>query len=114
MTQRRSHARGMLRQNQVKAHRRNSMLWRVLLTLTLHILPTVCQAAETPNDLDIQDVWGRSLKQAGITLVDWDGYLANPAVRLTIQPPAAATFPATVRLSANGPRLYFDELGKGS
>src|SRR6266516_5517847 len=28
--------------------------------------------------MGVQDIFGRSLNQRGVTLVDWDGYLANP------------------------------------
>jgi Putative Ig domain len=89
-------------------------LWRTWLILSLFSWTAAGQGADSPSVLDVQDAWGRSLKQTGITLVDWDGYLANPAVRLAIQTPSDATFPATVRLSANGARLHFDDLGAGS
>src|SRR5258705_9384097 len=56
----------------------------------------------------VRDKFQRDLSAAGITLVDWDGQIANPAVKLSISPPCTATFPATVTVAANGPRLYFD------
>src|SRR5262249_39752290 len=56
----------------------------------------------------VRDKFQRDLSAAGITLVDWDGQIANPAVKLSISPPCTGTFPATVAVSANGPRLYFD------
>jgi uncharacterized protein (TIGR03437 family) len=58
--------------------------------------------------LVVQDIFGRTLNQAGITLVDWDGYMANPAIRFQIIPPPDAAFPASALLSANDQRLYFD------
>lgn len=62
-------------------------------------------AAEPPV---VEDLFGRALNQCGITIVDWEGYLANPAVKLTLQAPSEASFPLTVNLSAPETRLYFD------
>jgi hypothetical protein len=45
---------------------------------------------------------------AGLTLVDWDGFLANPAVEVSVRPPLGARFPVSVELSSDEPRLYFD------
>jgi hypothetical protein len=78
------------------------------------ILPGVSRAADPAGEIEVQDVWGRSLNKVGVTLVDWEGQLANPAVRLTLRPPARAVFPVTFHLSANSPRLYFDDLGTRS
>ena len=58
--------------------------------------------------ISLQDIFGRNLNQHGLTLVDWDGYLANPAIKFFVVPPANAQFPATATLSANDQRLYFD------
>ena len=32
----------------------------------------------------------------------------NPAIRILIEPPSDATFPASATLSSSAPRLYFD------
>jgi len=56
----------------------------------------------------VEDIFGRTLNARGITLVDWEGYLANPAVKVFLRPPSGAVFPLQASLSANGPRLYFD------
>ncbi|MFK7936469.1 MAG: putative Ig domain-containing protein [Saprospiraceae bacterium] len=56
----------------------------------------------------IKDVFGRDLQNEKITLVDWEGYLANPAIELEISPPNNVAFPITLTLSANHARLYFD------
>lgn len=53
----------------------------------------------------LKDIFGRDLAGHTITLVDWEGYMANPAIKLTITPPSA---PLTVTLTANHARLYFD------
>jgi hypothetical protein len=62
----------------------------------------------------VQDVFGRSLNQRGITLVDWDGYMANPLIKLYLLPPTNAALPGYATLSANGSRLYFDNPGSVS
>jgi hypothetical protein len=70
--------------------------------------------AQTPSDsttpgLVVLDAAGNLVGARGIALVDWDGYIANPAVKLTFSPTAEITrFPATVKLSAKEPRMYFD------
>jgi hypothetical protein len=57
----------------------------------------------------VQDIFGRTLSAAnGIQLVDWDGPIANPAIRLFITPPGNLAFPVRIDLAANGDRLYFD------
>jgi uncharacterized protein (TIGR03437 family) len=60
------------------------------------------------SGLVVQDIFGRTLNQAGITLVDWDGYMANPAIKFQITAPPDAAFPASATLTANNQRLYFD------
>lgn len=62
----------------------------------------------------IQDIFGRSLNQHGITLVDWDGYMANPLLKFYVLPPTNAALPGSATLTANGPRLYFDTPGSVS
>jgi len=56
----------------------------------------------------VQDIFGRSLNSHGITLVDWDGYLANPLIKFYVLPPTNGVLPGSVKLNANGARLYFD------
>jgi hypothetical protein len=60
------------------------------------------------NDFILEDIFDRSLNDTGLILLDWEGYMANPAIKFFIKPPADATFPATAALTANGTRLYFD------
>lgn len=60
------------------------------------------------GQLIIRDIFGRDLSGQSIKLVDWEGYMANPAIQLSLQAPNTASFPITVTLSANGSRLYFN------
>jgi hypothetical protein len=59
----------------------------------------------------VQDIFGRSLNQRGLTLVDWDGYMANPLIKFYLLPPLGAALPGSATLSANGARLYFNNPG---
>ncbi len=59
-------------------------------------------------EIKIQDIFGRSLSEHGITLVDRDGYMANPLIKFRLVPPLDAALPGTFTLSANGERLYFN------
>jgi hypothetical protein len=67
-------------------------------------------AAEAPprQGLLIEDIFGRRLNERGLVLVDWDGYMANPAIKFFLTPPAGAALPARAVLSAREPRLYFN------
>src|SRR5471030_1604299 len=56
----------------------------------------------------VQDIFGRDISANGIVLVDWEGYMANPAIEFFIVPPPDAEFPVAVTVKASEPRLYFD------
>jgi hypothetical protein len=62
----------------------------------------------------VEDIFGRSLNQRGLTLVDRDGYMANPLIKFFVLPPTNAVFPGTATLTANGVRLYFEVPGNVS
>lgn len=61
-----------------------------------------------PAGLRAEDIFGRTLNDHGMVLVDWEGYLANPAIRFFVVPPADARYPALVVIRTSEPRLYFD------
>jgi hypothetical protein len=67
-----------------------------------------CVPRVTPRGIAVFDASGRVLNSRGIHLTDWDGFLANPAVTLTLRPPPDVQFPVTAILSADNQRLYFD------
>ncbi len=64
--------------------------------------------ASALNPIGFEDIFGRSLSARGMTLVDWEGQIANPAIKIFLRPPSDATFPATAVISSTQPRLYFD------
>ena len=51
----------------------------------------------------VRDMFGRVVNQTGIVLVDWEGHIANPAIKYTVELPGPAAL-----LSASESRLYFD------
>lgn len=62
------------------------------------------------------DRFGRDISRRGVTLVDWEGHIANPACLVRFRVSPIVRRPARVVLSANGPRLMFDlfsEVGAG-
>jgi hypothetical protein len=69
---------------------------------------TRASAPPSPPGLEITDDRGRQLTTHGIELTDWEGFIANPAVRITLKPPPNAAFPASAIVTANGSRLHFD------
>jgi hypothetical protein len=78
------------------------------------IVDTADARTDTPIDgpplprYEIRDKFGRALNDVGVTLVDWDGQVANPVVVLTILAPSTVAFPAQATLSSGSAMLYFD------
>jgi hypothetical protein len=56
----------------------------------------------------IQDLFGRPLDRHGLVLVDWEGQIANPAIRFDVVPPPDAAYPVRFVIRGKHPRLYFD------
>ena len=77
----------------------------LVASATLLLAPPASAAAPP----QVVDMFGRVINDHGVRLVDWQGYLANPYVELTVRPPQDATFPVTVDLAAEGTsRLMMD------
>ncbi len=66
------------------------------------------RASESTAGLGVIDDHGRAIAQQGLVLIDWEGYIANPAVKFYLVPPANTAFPARAVLSAAESRLHFD------
>jgi hypothetical protein len=81
------------------------------LAILLWCLAHGCTAGA---QIRVQDIFGRSLNQRGLTLVERDGYMANPLIKFYLLPPIDAALPGSVTLSANGARLYFNNPGQVS
>ena len=55
------------------------------------------------GDVIVRDIFGRVVNEKGIVLVDWEGQIANPAMKYTVELPRRSA-----TLSSSEPRLYFD------
>ncbi len=75
------------------------------------LLALVCVHGAALAQVRVLDVFDRELNERGITLVDWDGYMANPLIQLYCLPPTNAVLPGSALLRADGERLYFGEGG---
>ena len=65
-------------------------------------------STNTTNIVVVTDRFGREVNGTGITLVDWEGYIANPAMKYTVKAPSGAT-ETRVTLSSSEPRLHFNQ-----
>lgn len=77
------------------------------MRLLLSLLLVVCCGA-APVGPAVQDMFGRDIIRRGLTVPDWEGYMANPAIEFTVAPPPGARLPVKITLTAREPRLYFD------
>ena len=60
-------------------------------------------SAGTRDRVIVRDVFGREVNETGIVLVDWEGHIANPAMKYSVE-----LHGGTATLSSTEPRLYFD------
>jgi hypothetical protein len=81
---------------------------RARLTLVLLLFTFAVNQGAARAETVARDLFGRDIDLRGLTLVDWQGYMANPAIKLFIAPPDGAAFPVEVRVTSPEPRLYFD------
>ena len=66
-------------------------------------------AAKGEEGVIVRDTFGRAVNESGITLVDWEGQIANPVIRYSVGLPDGAIFPKRVVLSSDESRIYFDK-----
>jgi hypothetical protein len=78
------------------------------LALLLPSFGLHAQQAAPPSGLVVLDIFGRTLNTRGLVLVDWEGYIANPAIKFYLMPPPNVALPAKAVLTAAEPRLHFD------
>ncbi len=62
--------------------------WSSALTLGRPV-----QASDSTPGLEVIDDHGRSISQQGLVLVDWEGYIANAAVKFYLVPPPGGGLP---------------------
>src|SRR5437899_1306806 len=91
--------------------------WLALLLVGPGLQAQQTGRIEAPaGGLLVEDIFGRNINKHGLILVDWEGYIANPAIKFYLTPPPGAAFPARAVLTAAEPRLRFDlptETGAG-
>lgn len=84
---------------------------RFTTAVVLALLASLLTAApaRAAGTATVVDRFGRTINGYGVQLVDWEGYLANPYIELTVRPPTDVPFPVTIDLKAEGTsRLMMD------
>lgn len=84
----------------------NLLMGRINTALSIMIVALAGTRADADGCLF--DAHDRDVTSRGVTLVDWDGQIANPLIPLRITPPADFEFPMTVTLTADDTRIYFN------
>lgn len=72
------------------------------------VLGLVLVGVDPPSGPVVEDLFGRTLNEHGLIVVDWEGYMANPLTRFFVEPPKGTTLPVRLILTADNQRLYFD------
>ncbi|MFC9706702.1 LamG-like jellyroll fold domain-containing protein [Paenibacillus sp. NPDC056933] len=89
-----------------------SMALSFALLFSLCAFPAAAEPVKpepTNGEAKIIDIFGRTLNDYGVELVDWQGYIANPYVKLNVVPPKDAAYPLTIDIKAKGTsRLMMD------
>lgn len=81
---------------------------KICLSALLVSLLAVPEQASALEEIVLKDIHGRRLNEQGLVVVDWEGQIANPAIRLFVHPPKDGTFPGNCTISSTQKRLYFD------
>jgi len=63
-------------------------------------------ALDCAGQIRVSDRFGRDLQARAIRLVDWEGYIANPAIPISLELPES-WMPATIEITGTGSRLQF-------
>jgi hypothetical protein len=58
--------------------------------------------------LTVRDAFDRPINESGITLLDWEGEIGNPAIQIKIEPPKTVTYPVHIYLHSTCSRIYFN------
>jgi len=64
--------------------------------------------AASQTGIDVKDSFGRSVTGRGITLLQWEGHMADPAIKLSISLPDNVRTPATLDVTSDCSRIMFD------
>ncbi len=74
----------------------------------LALVAASCLQTPIPSNIQVLDAFGRDVTTHGITLLDWEGQIANPAIKLSLELPSDLKYPAQVYLSGTSSRVHFD------
>lgn len=89
---------------------RNPIDWNAARLLV--VIPLLCflsrARGEQAQTLVLRDRFDRDVTHHGVALVDWEGFIANPAVRLKLQGFEGAAYPIAVTLSCSECRINFN------
>src|SRR4051812_47987267 len=72
----------------------------VVLTLLFGSASLATGPDVRPTGLVVEDLFGRVVNVRGLTLVDWEGPLANPAIKFYLVTPPDAALPASAVLKS--------------
>jgi hypothetical protein len=83
---------------------------------TLAVLKSTDEGSFSPYEWDsraerlvrVEDTFGRDLSKEGLTLQDWEGFMANRAIEIVLKPGMKAELPMHVSLNGNNSQLYFN------
>jgi len=83
--------------------------------LALLMALVVCVVASRRADAGgcVTDAHGRDIESCGITLVDWEGQIANPLIPFNVTPPADGAYPIRLIVRGDNSRLYFNTFSEG-
>ena len=61
-----------------------------------------CAPFARGGDVVVEDIFGRRLNEHGLVLVDWEGQIANPAMKVYVVPPASPSVCVTSSIEKEG------------
>ena len=67
----------------------------------------IIQQSQQVSWISITDKFDREISEKGVVLLDWEGHIANPAIKLKIKP-NRIYLPARIRVSSTCDRLIFN------
>jgi hypothetical protein len=91
----------------IPAGRRGNLrvIMKSLKAVAIGLAASLSLAAAAQTTLVVRDAFGRDVTTKGIVLLDWDGYMANPAVKLTVEAKWVSEYPVQIAVSSNCARL---------
>lgn len=76
--------------------------------MSLAVLTAAALTSAQTAPISVHDVFDREITSRGVTLTDWEGHIANPAIRLSLKARPELQLPARIDLAASNARIAFD------